>query len=178
MTHKEFFEIAKEQPWKTIECETGKECWCRMIVTDPPVDDHYVASWGTINNDTAEYIVEIHNLFLNEQSLKDYVLNNDIVRLDDFDTDAMCTYLDMEGYYVFDSELDIQTYVEDDMRCYVFECEDDVFEYSRDNDSKYNKLSLNNSKSIAGFKYEDTIELINELAETKGWQWIYNKLSE
>lgn len=189
MTYTEFFEIAKTRPWKTIECETGKECWCRMITTDPPVDDHFVATWGSIDKDTAEYIVELHNQRLsrindldhniesyNKDVLKEYVLDNEIVTLDDFDNDDVIKHLDLKGYYVFEDDSDIQTYVEDDMGCYVFDREDDVFEYTKMNDSNYQQFDSVGKDIVGMFRYKDTIDLIDKLAKKNGWDWIYEKL--
>lgn len=193
MTHKEFFEIAKGQPWKTIECETGKDCWCRMITTDPPIDEYFVATAASISKDTVEYIVQLHNQRLNqindldslsliinsydEDVLKQYVLDNEIVSLNDFSNDDIVDHLDVEGYYVFEYESDIQGYVEDDMRCYVFEREDDIFEYSRVNDSNYQQFDSVGKDIVGMIRYKDTIDLIDDLAKKNGWDWIYEKLT-
>ena len=67
------FEQAKELsflvPWKTMECFSGPNCWCRIIV---PVDAiHYdygdnkreldIVDAGSLDQQTAEYIVKLHN---------------------------------------------------------------------------------------------------------------------
>ena len=69
------FEQAKEYsflvPWKTTECFSGPECWCRIIVpiepiyyTNPESDNRYeysVVDAGVLDQITAEYIVRLHN---------------------------------------------------------------------------------------------------------------------
>lgn len=69
------FEQAKEYsflvPWKTTECFSGPECWCRIIVpiepiyyTNPESDNRYeysVVDAGALDQETAEYIVRLHN---------------------------------------------------------------------------------------------------------------------
>ena len=69
------FEQAKEYsflvPWKTMECFSGPECWCRIIVpiepiyyTNPESDNKYeysVVDAGALDQETAEYIVKLHN---------------------------------------------------------------------------------------------------------------------
>ena len=69
------FDQAKEYsflvPWKTMECFSGPECWCRIIVpiepiyyTNPESDNKYeysVVDAGALDQETAEYIVKLHN---------------------------------------------------------------------------------------------------------------------
>lgn len=70
------FEQAREYsflvPWKTMECFTGPECWCRIIVpvepiyyTHPDTDDkkyeYDIVGAGSLDQETAEYLVKLHN---------------------------------------------------------------------------------------------------------------------
>jgi len=55
-----------EVRWKTEECPSGAECWCRVITTAEPMVDEdgnemYIAAAGCVPKDNAEYIVELHN---------------------------------------------------------------------------------------------------------------------
>lgn len=57
--------------WKTTECFSGPECWCRIIVpiepiyyTNPESDNRYeysIVDAGALDQKTAEYIVRLHN---------------------------------------------------------------------------------------------------------------------
>lgn len=70
------FEQAKELsflvPWKTIECFSGPDCWCRIIVPVEPIlyshqespdieHEYIVVDAGALDQQTAEYIVKLHN---------------------------------------------------------------------------------------------------------------------
>ena len=70
------FEQAKELsflvPWKTMECFSGPDCWCRIILPvepilynhpeSPDVEREYViVDAGALDQETAEYIVKRHN---------------------------------------------------------------------------------------------------------------------
>lgn len=70
------FEQAREYsflvPWKTMECFSGPDCWCRIIVPvepilyshpeSPDVEHEYViVDAGALDQETAEYIVKRHN---------------------------------------------------------------------------------------------------------------------
>lgn len=70
------FEQAKQLsflvPWKAIECFSGPECWCRIIVPvepilyshpeSPDVENEYViVDAGALDQETAEYVVDLHN---------------------------------------------------------------------------------------------------------------------
>ena len=74
------FEQAREYsfqvPWKTMECFSGPECWCRIIVpiepiyyTNPESDNRYeysIVDAGALDQTTAEYIVKLHNEHFNK----------------------------------------------------------------------------------------------------------------
>lgn len=77
------FDQAKEYsflvPWKTMECFSGPECWCRIIVpiepicyTNPESDNKYeysVVDAGALDQETAEYIVRLHNLYITRETV-------------------------------------------------------------------------------------------------------------
>jgi hypothetical protein len=62
-------------PWKIDVCHVGEECWCRLILPIEPikythtystgekteVDYESIIPDGSVDKDTAEYIVKIHN---------------------------------------------------------------------------------------------------------------------
>lgn len=70
------FEQAREYSflvrWKTMECFSGPECWCRIILPVDPIyythsdtDDkkyeYTIVDAGALDQETAEYIVRLHN---------------------------------------------------------------------------------------------------------------------
>lgn len=70
------FEQAKEYsflvPWKTMECFSGPDCWCRIIVPVEPIlyshpespdikHEFIIVDAGAITEETAEHIVRLHN---------------------------------------------------------------------------------------------------------------------
>lgn len=75
MNYEEAKEHSRSIPWKTQECFSGPDCWCRMVVPIEPIKCFYSLSDGSIQEDTldqiigpasidqetAEYIVELHN---------------------------------------------------------------------------------------------------------------------
>lgn len=77
------FDQAREHcfkvPWKTAECFSGPECWCRIIVpvepiyyTHPESDAKYeyaIVDAGALDETTAQYIVNLHNDYLNNKSI-------------------------------------------------------------------------------------------------------------
>lgn len=59
--------------WQTIPCHTGKECWCRMIVTKDydettQEDDTLVCHAGALTKNVAEHVVKLHNNFIDVKS--------------------------------------------------------------------------------------------------------------
>jgi hypothetical protein len=70
------FEQAKEYsflvPWKTMECFSGPDCWCRIIVPVEPIlyshpespdikREYIIVDAGALDQETAEYLVKRHN---------------------------------------------------------------------------------------------------------------------
>ena len=75
MTFEEAIQHSLNVPWKVSSCFVGDDCWCRMIVPVDPIKfsqtlgdgtikedvlDEIIGA-GTIGEETAEYIVRIHN---------------------------------------------------------------------------------------------------------------------
>jgi hypothetical protein len=61
-------------PWKIELCNTGESCWCRIILptenilyknkvgdTERVDEFDYIIPDGSIDKETAEYVVELHN---------------------------------------------------------------------------------------------------------------------
>lgn len=61
-------------PWKLKLCNTGESCWCRIIVPVNPIkyknksgdaevitEIDYIIPDGSIDKETAEYFVNLHN---------------------------------------------------------------------------------------------------------------------
>ena len=59
-------------PWKAIECFSGPDCWCRIIVPVEPIlyshpenpenkHEYAIIDAGALDQDTAEYFVDLHN---------------------------------------------------------------------------------------------------------------------
>lgn len=77
----EYSEAIKEsfkKPWKVVLCDEGEKCWCRMIelkqpikFTTPALDGVFehelrtIISQGAIDEETAKYLVNLHNLQFN-----------------------------------------------------------------------------------------------------------------
>lgn len=57
--------------WKIDGCG-NKKCWCRLIIPDSEEDkyrDSYIVSSGAISEKLAKYIVKIHNLFIEKNTV-------------------------------------------------------------------------------------------------------------
>jgi hypothetical protein len=65
-------------PWKLAHCNTGESCWCRIILptenilyknqvgdSETVVEFDYIIPDGSIDRETAEYVVNLHNYSLN-----------------------------------------------------------------------------------------------------------------
>ena len=66
---KEFSFLVK---WKTMECFSGPDCWCRIIVPVEPIlysheespdveHEYIIVDAGALDQETAEYFVDLHN---------------------------------------------------------------------------------------------------------------------
>jgi hypothetical protein len=71
------------RPWKTSTCGQGESCWCRIIKTIEPIEYQVnkseedkirfdkiseVVPMGAIDADFAEYVVTLHNDYLEQKS--------------------------------------------------------------------------------------------------------------
>jgi hypothetical protein len=65
-------------PWKLETCNVGESCWCRIILptekilyknkvgdTERVDEFEYIIPDGSIDKETAEYIVDLHNRSVN-----------------------------------------------------------------------------------------------------------------
>jgi hypothetical protein len=65
-------------PWKLDTCNTGESCWCRLILPTEKIlyknkvgdaervdEFDYIIPDGSIDKETAEYVVELHNRSVN-----------------------------------------------------------------------------------------------------------------
>ena len=83
MTRKEATKELYRRPWKAVPCSQGESCWCRIIKTVEPIeyqlsnreDDEVrfgtlgeIVPMGAIDKDFAEYVVTLHNNFLEKKS--------------------------------------------------------------------------------------------------------------
>jgi hypothetical protein len=61
-------------PWELETCNVGESCWCRLILptekivyknkvgdTETVVEFDYIIPDGSIDKETAEYVVDLHN---------------------------------------------------------------------------------------------------------------------
>lgn len=83
MKYSEAIKELYNRPWKTSTCSSGESCWCRIIQTIEPVEYQVntkegdevrfdsideIVSMGAIGAEVAEYIVKLHNNFLEKKS--------------------------------------------------------------------------------------------------------------
>jgi hypothetical protein len=83
MTRKEATKELYRRPWKASTCSQGESCWCRIIKTVEPIEYQVttkeedevrfdtldeIVSMGCIDKDFAEYVVTLHNNFLEKKS--------------------------------------------------------------------------------------------------------------
>jgi len=70
MEYEEAEKLALKTPWKVDTCHVGESCWCRTIVPETPIEyfivsekteEYYIIGSAAINEDMANYIVELHN---------------------------------------------------------------------------------------------------------------------
>ncbi|NDD05040.1 MAG: hypothetical protein EB078_09045 [Proteobacteria bacterium] len=65
-------------PWKLTICNTGESCWCRIILPTEKIlyknivgdteridEFEYIIPDGSIDKETAEYIIDLHNRSVN-----------------------------------------------------------------------------------------------------------------
>jgi hypothetical protein len=83
MTYKQAKQELYRRPWKAVTCSQGESCWCRIIKTVEPIEYQVnaseedeikfdliseIVSMGAIDKDFAEYVVTLHNNFLEKKS--------------------------------------------------------------------------------------------------------------
>lgn len=69
-------------PWKLETCNVGESCWCRIIVPIEPIkykntvgdteridEIDYIIPDGSIDKETAEYFVDLHNREIETEKL-------------------------------------------------------------------------------------------------------------
>lgn len=195
MTYSEFFEIAKDKPWKAIPCHSGTECWCRIITVEdferPDNEDSHISSWGSISKEFAEYLVELHNQtlesnsqlrFNSKEELFEFIqvnyegrtlIDNEVCNIENFTDVELEREVEARGYYYFEDDSDIETYVEYSMDKYIFDSESDIIDWVKLNCSDFDELTTTAS---TGMYKSDCISLINDIAEKNGWEWLHRKL--
>jgi hypothetical protein len=85
MTYKQAVQELYKRPWKAVTCSQGETCWCRIIETVEPIEYQVnkseedkvsfdliseVIPMGVANSKFAEYVVNLHNEFLEKKSEK------------------------------------------------------------------------------------------------------------
>jgi hypothetical protein len=62
-----------KKEWKVLECFSGKDCWCRMIgtidYTPQTEEQELVIGAIAVNKQMAEYIVDLHNKEVKQQTI-------------------------------------------------------------------------------------------------------------
>jgi len=74
LTFDEATDLSLKVKWKTILCNSGEECWCRIITPEIDIEDKdgneiYIAGSGAIPKIYAEHIVKLHNDFITYNNL-------------------------------------------------------------------------------------------------------------
>lgn len=112
--------------WKIETCNSGTDCWCRLIVPETPEDvGDYVIGDGSIGADVAEHLVKLHNDSIDalakdkakkakakkdkedenqrqEAEKKRQQTNLDLEEIDYIVEEELLTIFDKEGYYSYD----------------------------------------------------------------------------
>jgi len=77
MTFEQARELSFLVKWKVIECFSGPDCWCRIIVPVEPIyyshpenpenkHEYSIVDAGSLDQETAEYMVKRHNKYLEQ----------------------------------------------------------------------------------------------------------------
>jgi len=72
MNYEEAREKALKVKWRTEVCNSGEDCWCRIITTETPIihnnnEEYYIIGEGSVSEIEAHHIVELHNKSLIEK---------------------------------------------------------------------------------------------------------------
>lgn len=67
LTYDEATEHCLNVRWKVTPCDSGEECWCRLIVPEYEIidkdgNDIYIVGSGCMEKIYAEHIVKLHNM--------------------------------------------------------------------------------------------------------------------
>ena len=70
LSYEEATALCLKTKWKVTPCNSGEECWCRLIVPETEIEDKdgneiYIAGSGCVEKAYAEHIVKLHNESLN-----------------------------------------------------------------------------------------------------------------
>lgn len=80
MNYDQAKELSFLVPWKTMECFSGPECWCRIILPVEPIlynydespdvkHEYVIVDAGALDQETAEYVVRLHNLYITRETI-------------------------------------------------------------------------------------------------------------
>ena len=76
LSYEEATALSLKTKWKVTPCNSGEECWCRLIVPETEIEDKdgneiYIAGSGCIPKVYAEHIVKLHNesLLINKKQI-------------------------------------------------------------------------------------------------------------
>jgi hypothetical protein len=71
-------------PWKLETCNVGESCWCRIILPTEKIlyknkigeteridEFEYIIPDGSVDKETAEYVVNLHNRWIKNEKEKD-----------------------------------------------------------------------------------------------------------
>lgn len=70
LSYEEATALCLKTKWKITPCNSGEQCWCRIIVPETEIEDKdgneiYIAGSGCVPKVYAEHIVKLHNESLN-----------------------------------------------------------------------------------------------------------------
>ena len=70
LSYEEATALCMKSKWKVTTCNSGEQCWCRLIVPETEIQDKdgneiYIAGSGCVPKVYAEHIVQLHNQSLN-----------------------------------------------------------------------------------------------------------------
>lgn len=80
MNYEEAIRKSLKVEWKVGFCPQGDKCWCRTIEPIEPItfinqnneeDEFYILPIGSLNKETVEHLVKLHNNKLNLKSQED-----------------------------------------------------------------------------------------------------------
>ena len=70
LSYEEATALCLKTKWEVMPCNSGEDCWCRLIVPETEIVDKdgneiYIAGSGCVPKVYAEHIVKLHNESLN-----------------------------------------------------------------------------------------------------------------